>query len=73
LIDASYGTGLDPRPIVAEIDSQKTRNEARQLAVYRQGGGRPEITRELLEALVDDPDYGEWARETLARADESAN
>lgn len=73
LIDASNGTGLDQRPIVAAIDSETTRREARHLAVWRQTGAAPEVERELLEAMLDDPDYGEWARERLATLDEPAD
>jgi hypothetical protein len=65
LISGSYGTNLDPRPILDEIDSEETRRQATQLAIYRSGSNQQDIARELLETMLDDPEYGDWARESL--------
>jgi hypothetical protein len=65
LISGSYGTNLDPRPIIDEIDSEETRRQATQLAIYRSGSNQRDLARELLESLLDDPEYGDWAQETL--------
>ena len=65
LISGSYGTNLDPRPILDEIDSERTRRQATRLAIFRSGPDRLDIARQLLENMLDDPEYGDWARETL--------
>jgi hypothetical protein len=72
LIAGSYGTNLDPRPIIQEIESAETRRLATRTAVSRRVN-QPEITRDLLMTIVDDPEYGDWARDALAGIDESGN
>jgi hypothetical protein len=72
LIAGSYGTNLDPRPIIQEIESAETRRLATRTAVSR-SVNQPEITRVLLMTIVDDPEYGDWARDALAGIDESGN
>jgi hypothetical protein len=44
--------------------------QARRTAVTRLGANRLDIARDILRSMLDDPDYGEWARETLARIGE---
>lgn len=73
LISGSYGTNLDPRPILDEIESDETLRQARRMAVFRAASNQLEIARELLETMLDDPEYGDWARESLARIGESDN
>jgi hypothetical protein len=72
LVSGSYGTNLDPRPILEEIESDAIRRIATRNAVSR-SGNQPDIARELLMTLLDDPEYEGWAREGLERIEASGN
>lgn len=65
LIVRSYGTRLDPRPLLDEIDSDELRRTAASMAVSRLRAIDPDDARELLSRLIDDPALGPWAREEL--------
>jgi hypothetical protein len=68
LAGATYGTGLDPLPLLAEIESKEALDRGRYFAVFTLLSSRPEAAQELLEALLDHPVYGAWARDTLRRS-----
>lgn len=71
VISRAYGTNIDPRPILDAIGSEKRRREATRLAIFRIRTTNAEVARELLGRLIDDPEYGEWARDTLGAMDAS--
>lgn len=73
LIAGSYGTNLDPRPVLDEIDSDDTRKMAQQAAIGNNSSSRPALARELAEEMIDDPLYGEFARDVLTWLGESGN
>src|SRR5690606_2321759 len=62
VVSSSYGKRVDPRPILNEIDSEEARRFATMRAVSTT---TPDIARELLSSLTDDPELGQWARRSL--------
>jgi hypothetical protein len=67
LISGSINTGLDPVQILEEIDSEVIRQNASMRAISDIAVTRPDIAVELLESMLDDPEIGEWASESLER------
>jgi hypothetical protein len=60
----SSGQLSDPRAVIAAIDSNEMRRNAKLHAISGVATSR-EVAIALLETLVDDPEFGQWARELL--------
>jgi hypothetical protein len=60
----SSGQLSDPRAVIAAIDSDGMRRTAKTYAIGGVATSR-DVAIALLETLVDDPEFGQWARESL--------